>query len=82
MVATVVVMSASTLAVTLVPNVLNLSHGFRLFAVHLLNQNAVHLFTVIHSLWCNLKGFVKKIVFTCDDVYKVSDASRCMIRTV
>ena len=43
MVAAVVVMSASTLAVTLVPNVLNLSHGFRLFVVHLLNQNAVHL---------------------------------------
>ena len=54
MVAAVVIMSASTLAVALVPNVLNLSHGSRLFTVYLLNQNAVHLFAVAHSLRCNL----------------------------
>jgi DHA3 family macrolide efflux protein-like MFS transporter len=59
MVAAVVIMSASTLAVALVPNVLNLSHGSRLFTVYLLNQNAVHLFAVIHSLRCNLKCFIK-----------------------
>jgi phosphoribosylformylglycinamidine synthase len=59
MVAAVVVMSASTLAVTFVPNILNLSHRFRLFTVYLLNQNAVHLFAVIHSLRCNLKCFIK-----------------------
>lgn len=66
-------MSACAFAVAFVPKVLNLAHGFWFFAIHLGNQNLIHLFAISHSLWVNFKCLVEKVVFACYDVDEVSD---------
>lgn len=76
MIAAVVVVLVAALAVAFVPNLLDLAHGLRLAAVHLVDQYAVHLLAVLHPLGSNLERLVEKVVFACDYVDEVSDAPR------
>lgn len=82
MVPAAVVMGAAAGIVTRVPNLFQFSHGLRLFPVHGFHQRAVHLFAELHPRRVNLKGLVEKIVLAGDDVDKVPDAARRMVRAI
>ncbi len=70
------VVAVRAFVVTLVPDFLNRPHGLGFSAVHLFNQQAVHLLAVVHPLRCDLERRVEKVVLAGDDVHEVADAAR------
>ena len=81
-VAAVMVMGVAGSTVALVPNALDLREGLGFDAVQPLHQIGVHLLAVAHPLRGNLQGFIEQIVVTGDNVDKVADAPRGVIRTI
>jgi len=73
------VMGVSAGIVTRVPNLLNIPHGLRLFAIHAFYQGAVHFLAEAHSCRVNLQSLVEKVIFAGNDIHKVADAARRVI---
>ena len=74
MVSAVMVMYAPQASVPCVPKVLKLFKGFRLSAVHPVDELRVQRFAPACSDRLNLKRLVKDVVLRCDDVNEVPKA--------
>ena len=73
-VAAAMVVAAAVPGIFLIPDILNLLHGFWLFLIHPLHQPQIHLLTIAHPFRCNLQCLIEQIIMAGDDVDKVADA--------
>ncbi len=82
MVAAAVVVRRAAAMIAGIPNLLDLLEGLGFLPVHLLYQVGVHLFAVADTLRFNLQRLVKQVVVACNDVDKVPDAPRRVVRPI
>ena len=82
MVAAVVVVRGSVVAVAFVPDLFDHGQGGGLTLVHHLNKSAVHFFAEAGSAWFNSEGFVKKIVAPSNNVHEVSNRACAVPRAI
>ncbi len=75
MVPALVVMGVTVTAIFLVPDPLNLLKCLWLCLVHLVYQISVHLFAVVHPVWCDLESLVEQVIARGNQVHKVTDAA-------
>ena len=81
-VAAVMVVAVPVPGIFLIPDILNLLHGFGLRLVHPLHQPQVHLLAVAHPLRCDLQCLIEQIIMAGDDVDKVTDTPDSVLRPV
>ena len=82
MIAALMIMPVPVVAVTRIPDVLNLIKGVRLALVEVLYQISVHFLTIAHPLRRDLECFVEEVVMTGDNVDKVPNASGGVVCSV
>lgn len=70
------------IVVPLIPYFFDIVHALRFTLIHFRNQSRIKGFIEPHTFRFNLQGFIEKVVFTGDDIDKVSDAARRMICAV
>lgn len=70
------------IAVPLIPYFFDVAHGLWLAFVHFGNQSRIKRFAEPHPLWLNLQGFVEKVILAGDDINKVPNAARRMVRAI
>lgn len=82
MIAAGMVVAFPTFVISGVPDSFNIAHGFWLHAVHSGNQIRVQRFAEPHAVRLDLQGFIEKVVLAGDDIDKIPDAARRMVRAV
>ena len=73
MISAVMVMCVSVVVISFVPNIRNLRHCARFSGVEFSYEPLIKSLTIIDSALLDLKCFLQKVVFGCDNIYKVSD---------
>lgn len=80
--ATVVVLIASFTPVSLIPDAFDLSKGGGFDPVHAFHEVGIHFLAVAHPLGFDLQCLIEQVVVTGDDVHKIADAARRVVRAI